>query len=65
MFGARTSALETFLLHQDIMGPSWLEVKSLKATPVKMSFCVHEVRGYAGRPPPSRCPLIFSGTLCY
>jgi hypothetical protein len=46
-FGARASALETLLLHRDIMGPCWLELKNVKAASVKMSFCTHEVHPLA------------------
>ena len=43
VFGARSSALETVLLYQDIMGPCWLEIKNVKPVSVPLSYCTHEV----------------------
>ncbi|KAJ3182355.1 DNA-directed DNA polymerase alpha catalytic subunit pol1 [Geranomyces variabilis] len=43
VFGANTSALETFILKRRLMGPCWVEIKDAKLIQRNLSWCKVEV----------------------
>ncbi|KAF9422052.1 DNA-directed DNA polymerase alpha catalytic subunit pol1 [Podila epigama] len=70
-FGARTSALEHFIIKRNLMGPCWLEIKEAQASSAKISWCKTEfiVRNpkhivpmpdSAAPPPPPLCVMSIS-----